>query len=177
MENFIFCAIGNIKTDCLKDVESMIWCWNKSFSINNLSIMIANYKTTSLNQNLTRSRGVLRKKMFLEILQNSYEKRRPWYRCFPVNFAKFLRTPFFCRTPLDDCFCLTADEMLSWMKFLIQIQMTQILIHWIFMYGKMDEAFFGCIVIVATFWGSYFEFCCMVTKIDNSFLMIISQEK
>ena len=25
-------------------------------------------------------------------------KRRIWYRCFPVNFVKFLRTP------LDDCF-------------------------------------------------------------------------
>ena len=25
------------------------------------------------------------------------------HRCFPVNFAKFLRTPFY-RTPLDDCF-------------------------------------------------------------------------
>ena len=22
-------------------------------------------------------------------------KRRPWHRCFPVNFEKFLRTPFF----------------------------------------------------------------------------------
>ena len=21
-------------------------------------------------------------------------KKRPWYRCFPVNFAKFLQTPF-----------------------------------------------------------------------------------
>ena len=27
-------------------------------------------------------------------------KKRLWYRCFPVNFAKFLRTPFFYRTPL-----------------------------------------------------------------------------
>ena len=34
---------------------------------------------------------------------------RPWYRCFPVNFAKFLRTPFYIEhlwwlilcTPLD----------------------------------------------------------------------------
>ena len=51
------------------------------------------------------------KKVFLEISQNSQEntcasvsfliklpgtllKKRPWYRCFPVNFAKFLRTPF-----------------------------------------------------------------------------------
>ena len=26
-------------------------------------------------------------------------KKRPWYRCFPVNFAKFLRAPF-SQTPL-----------------------------------------------------------------------------
>ena len=31
-------------------------------------------------------------------------KKRFWYRCFPVNFAKFLRTPYY-RTPPDDCFC------------------------------------------------------------------------
>ena len=30
-------------------------------------------------------------------------KKRLWYRCFPVNFAKFLRTPFYS-TPPDDCF-------------------------------------------------------------------------
>ena len=30
-------------------------------------------------------------------------KKRLWHRCFPVNFVKFLRTPFL-RTPLDDCF-------------------------------------------------------------------------
>ena len=29
-------------------------------------------------------------------------KKRLWHRCLPVNFEKFLRTPFF-RTPLDDC--------------------------------------------------------------------------
>ena len=35
----------------------------------------------------------------LEILQNSQENtcarvKRLWHRCFPVNFAKFVRTPF-----------------------------------------------------------------------------------
>ena len=30
-------------------------------------------------------------------------KKRLWHWCFPVNFAKFLRT-FFYRTPLGDCF-------------------------------------------------------------------------
>ena len=52
------------------------------------------------------------RKMFLEILQNSKEitcarvsyliklrpatllRKRLWHRCFPLNFAKFLRTPF-----------------------------------------------------------------------------------
>ena len=31
-------------------------------------------------------------------------KKRLWYRCFSVNFPKFLRTPFY-RTLLDDWFC------------------------------------------------------------------------
>ena len=30
-------------------------------------------------------------------------KKRLWHRCFPMNFAKFLRTPFH-RTPLDNSF-------------------------------------------------------------------------
>ena len=49
-------------------------------------------------------RGILLKKVFLETSQNSQEntynkvapllKKRLWHRCFPVNFGKFLRTPF-----------------------------------------------------------------------------------
>ena len=31
-------------------------------------------------------------------------KKRLWYRCFPVNFAKFLRTPFLQNTS-GGCFC------------------------------------------------------------------------
>ena len=34
-------------------------------------------------------------------------KKNFWHRCFPVNFVKFLRTPFY-RTPLGDCFCLVG---------------------------------------------------------------------
>ena len=30
-------------------------------------------------------------------------KKGLWHRCFPMNFAKFLRAPFH-RTPLNDCF-------------------------------------------------------------------------
>ena len=31
-------------------------------------------------------------------------KKRLWHSCFPVNFVKFLRTPFSQRTPLYDYF-------------------------------------------------------------------------
>ena len=56
------------------------------------------------------------KKVFLEISQNSLEntsarvsfliklKKRLWHRCFPVNFVKFLRTPFLQNTFVG-CFC------------------------------------------------------------------------
>ena len=27
-------------------------------------------------------------------------KKRPWHRCFPVNFMKFLRTPFLTESPV-----------------------------------------------------------------------------
>ena len=54
--------------------------------------------------------GDLPKKMFLKISQNSQENtyvslflnrvagQRLWHRYFPVNFAKFLRTPFLQNT-------------------------------------------------------------------------------
>ena len=29
----------------------------------------------------------------------NFTKKRPWHRCFPVNFAKLLRTPFLQNTP------------------------------------------------------------------------------
>ena len=43
------------------------------------------------------NRGVLWKKVFLKISQNLQENTcvRLCHRCFPVNFAKFLRTTFF----------------------------------------------------------------------------------
>ena len=52
--------------------------------------------------------------------------KRLWRRCFPVNFAKFLRTPFY-RTLLDDCFlfciCLIGKKSLS------KISRPQALLH------------------------------------------------
>ena len=80
----------------------------------------------------------LTKKVFLKILQNSQEKhlcqslffnkvaglspsacnfieKETWHRCFPVNFPKFLRTPFFIELLwwllLD---CQTLCNLTSW---------------------------------------------------------------
>ena len=59
------------------------------------------YYVTYASEAVVKSCSV--KKAFLEILQNSLEnacarvsflKKRLWHRCFPVNFAKFLRTSF-----------------------------------------------------------------------------------
>ena len=49
------------------------------------------------------TRYVLWKKLFLEITQNSHSQclffdKVVGLRCFPVNFAKFLRTPFLQKT-------------------------------------------------------------------------------
>ena len=73
--------------------------------------------------------GVLYKKVFLKISQNSKEtlvpkscfliklkakkpatlfKKRLWHRRFQVHFAKFLTSVFFYRTPPGTCFCYPA---------------------------------------------------------------------
>ena len=54
------------------------------------------------------TRGFLCNKVFLEISQHSQKnicarpttllRKRLWHRCFPVNFVKFLRTPFLQNT-------------------------------------------------------------------------------
>ena len=36
----------------------------------------------------------------LRVQACKFIKKRLWHWCFPVNFVKFLRTPFFHRTPL-----------------------------------------------------------------------------
>ena len=39
-------------------------------------------------------------------------KKNLWNRCFPVNFVKFLRTPFY-RTHLGNCFCTCNERTIS----------------------------------------------------------------
>ena len=92
----------------------------KVFSLNGISTEHVSSKLSYFIQTVRKypeaaTRGVLWKKVFLEILQNLQEntcarvsfftkvaglravnllKKRLRHRCFPVNFAKLLRTPF-----------------------------------------------------------------------------------
>ena len=94
--------------------------WNKLSSNIDSSYFNSNhnrnkpsFRASKVHEKIRSSRlGVFCKKVFLEISQNSQENtctrvcfliKKLWHRCFPVNFAKFLRTPFY-RTLLDDCF-------------------------------------------------------------------------
>ena len=46
----------------------------------------------------------------LKKLQATLLKKRLWLRYFPVNFAKFLRTPFFLQNTSGVCFCALEKQ-------------------------------------------------------------------
>ena len=77
-------------------------------------VMIIQMPTRSNHQRCSVRKSVLRNfakftgKHLCQVLfynkgPASLLKKRLWHRCFPMNFVKFLRTPFH-RTPLNDCF-------------------------------------------------------------------------
>ena len=43
----------------------------------------------------------------------NFIKERLWHRCFPVNFAKFLRTPFLQNTSDSHLTCKVANKCLN----------------------------------------------------------------
>ena len=55
-------------------------------------------------------------------------KKRLWHRCFPVNFGKFLRTPFY-RPPLGDCFCPYLNNFHSVLFTHTYLYLLHLLIH------------------------------------------------
>ena len=83
---------------------------------------------------------VFNKKGFLKISQNSLEnacarasflkKRRLWHKCFPVNFAKFLRIPFLQNTSggLRGLLNLLHNFDLSWFLSLVSFRHEKIII-------------------------------------------------
>ena len=94
-------------------------------------------------RSLVWSGGVVLKKVCLKISQSSQEntcarvsflitllKKRLWHRCFPVNFVKFLRTPFL--TELLRWLLLLIDLISSvrlvWLRELLRLEEKKILI-------------------------------------------------
>ena len=64
----------------------------------NSIIITSFYQRRIRTQRDSHWRDVQWKKLFLKILQTSQEEHRLWHMCFPVNFAKFLRTTFLYNT-------------------------------------------------------------------------------
>ena len=102
------------------------------FTIQFIQTLLQIYKNTVHENTETATRGVLCKKVFLEVSKNSQEntcarasfnknylktllKKRLWHRCFPVNFVKFLWTPFLQNTSgrLLLKICLVCPRILS----------------------------------------------------------------
>ena len=60
-----------------------------------------------------------------------YFKKRLWHRCFPVNFAKFLRTTFFRRTSLVAASRLIASSFYSYGKlWLLTVEISFFILNW-----------------------------------------------
>ena len=100
-----------------------IWNMNHKTVSATLRMVGAVVRRSSVNYTQRKSSvGVIEKKVFLEIWQNSqenncartsvlitFQKNRLWHRCFPVNFEKFSRTNFFIEyfwCLLLECICI-----------------------------------------------------------------------
>ena len=102
----------------------------------------------------TSHRSFSVKKVFLVISQNSQKntcakvffslglrlatlfKKWLWYKCFPVNLVKFLRTHFFYRTSLDECFWqFRFKEMMDNIK----VQSNAVIIHFYQMLNSASQ--------------------------------------
>ena len=51
-----------------------------------------------ISQNSQENKKTLCQSLFFQASGLQLLKKRPWYRCFPVNFARCLRTPFLQNT-------------------------------------------------------------------------------
>ena len=97
--------------------ELFPWFYDSCFSLRKLFRILfrSSHRKCSIKEGVLKNfakfkRNTCARVSFLIKLQAwglrlaTLSKKRPWHSCFPVNFAKFSRTPFY-RTPLDDCFC------------------------------------------------------------------------
>ena len=117
--------------------------WEYFWSINHRSIHRRYSVTNGVLKNIVKFTG---KHVCKSLFLNKFAGRKPatllkkrlWHRCFPVNFAKFLRTPF-CSVKIQNnsggCFCNKGDSSLN------QNLMNLIWLQWIH-YIKIHLVFF-----------------------------------
>ena len=151
----MFFKIGVLKNFCNIHRETPVnacnfiknWIWHSCFPVTSTKFL----RKTFFKEHLRLGeRAVVQrcsvKKVFLEISQNLQEntcarvsffnedaglrpatlfKKRLWHRCFPVDFVKFLRTPFFI-------------EHLWWLLLIMRFKLK--LISHTFLIFNMDEA-------------------------------------
>ena len=100
----------------LNVISKMMWCHNMVLEKHCLNIIYFLQKQLleviykkSVLKNFAKLTG---KHLFQNLFFNKVAglrpatllKKRLWNRCFPINFAKFLGSPFYRTTP-GDCFC------------------------------------------------------------------------
>ena len=108
------------KRTCLNYVWTAIFLWSYfSLKLEILCLFRARCSKT-VECRFTLKRQKQPPEVFCKISQNSQEstsarasflKKKLWHRCFPVNFAKFLRTTFYRILP-DDCFFSLRDMII-----------------------------------------------------------------
>ena len=89
IENFIFCAVyklATFRTAIFRNSRPEVFC--KIGALRNFAKLTGKHLCQRLFFNKVAGLG-----------STTLLKKILWHRCFPANFAKFLRTPFFLRTP------------------------------------------------------------------------------
>ena len=134
------------------------WCGHPSCleKLWNIWLLFCEFNLVIMVNTEAATRGVLIKKVFLEISQDSQEntcvrvsflikkrpahllKKRPWHRCFPVNFVKLLKTPF-------------LPEHLRWLLLSIESE----LMHWSWKSPMV-------------YWKNFIEFAAKKNKPDDN---------
>ena len=77
--------------------------WHRCFLVNFVKFLRTCFLTEDLWWLLLYPMKMVFSDEKLQKVNVALLKKRLWHRCIPVNFVKFLKTPFH-RTPLGDCF-------------------------------------------------------------------------
>ena len=89
----------DLKTTIIQNTSNGLFLIVSHFSSDISSHPEVFYKKSNRENFAKFTRNPLCQSFVFSKVASTLLKKRLWHRCFPVNFAKFLRTPFFYRTP------------------------------------------------------------------------------